>query len=46
MEVEVATALHTHEHEGVLYYFCCPGCKGRFARNPAKFLDSIPLEAM
>lgn len=46
MEVEVAAAMHTHEHEGTTYYFCCPGCKGRFARNPAKFLDSIPLQAM
>jgi xanthine dehydrogenase accessory factor len=44
MEVEVATAMHTHEHEGTTYYFCCPGCKGRFARNPAKFLDTIPLQ--
>jgi xanthine dehydrogenase accessory factor len=46
MEVEVATALHSYEHEGVMYFFCCPGCKGRFARNPAKFLDTIPLQAM
>jgi xanthine dehydrogenase accessory factor len=40
MEVEVATAVHMHEHDGTLYYFCCPGCKGRFARNPAKFLNA------
>ncbi len=45
MEVEVATTMHTYEHEGTTYYFCCPGCKGRFARNPAKFLNTITLEA-
>ncbi|GMV08700.1 MAG TPA: XdhC family protein [Gemmatimonadaceae bacterium] len=38
MTVEVATARATHEHAGVTYYFCCPGCRGRFARTPERFL--------
>ncbi len=28
------------EHEGTTYWFCCPGCRGRFARNPERFLAS------
>lgn len=39
MTVEIATARATHEHEGVTYYFCCPGCRGRFMRSPEKFLQ-------
>lgn len=38
MTVEIATARATHEHEGTMYYFCCPGCRGRFARHPERFL--------
>jgi xanthine dehydrogenase accessory factor len=26
------------EHAGVTYWFCCPGCRGRFVRDPARFL--------
>lgn len=25
------------EFEGKKYYFCCPGCKGAFEKDPAKF---------
>lgn len=38
MEVRVAGALHTFEHEGDTYYFCCPGCRARFAEAPQEFL--------
>jgi xanthine dehydrogenase accessory factor len=38
MTVSIAGAAATFEHEGATYYFCCPGCRGRFQRNPAKFL--------
>ncbi len=27
------------EHEGKTYYFCCPGCDGKFAKSPAKYLS-------
>jgi YHS domain-containing protein len=40
MTVPVAGAREITEHDGVTYYFCCPGCRGRFERNPAKFLGS------
>jgi len=38
MEVEIAGAKHTFEHEGTTYYFCHPGCREKFAKNPAHFL--------
>lgn len=31
------------EHEGVTFYFCCPGCRHVFATNPAAYLS--PPEA-
>jgi xanthine dehydrogenase accessory factor len=37
-EVVIATAQNISEHEGFTYYFCCPHCKQRFEKNPAKFL--------
>lgn len=42
MSVDPTTAKHTFEHQGTTYYFCGPGCKGRFAENPDKFLASGP----
>jgi len=37
MEVETATARHAAEHDGERYYFCCPGCKRAFEREPEKY---------
>jgi xanthine dehydrogenase accessory factor len=31
MTVDVATARHVLERDGVTYYFCCAGCKEKFA---------------
>ncbi len=31
MTVDVATARHTLEKDGVMHYFCCAGCKEKFA---------------
>lgn len=28
----------THAHAGTTYFFCSPGCRARFAREPEKFL--------
>ena len=39
MDVRTAEARHTHEHAGRVYYFCCPGCKSRFAREPELYLE-------
>lgn len=40
MTVAIGPDTPTAEHEGTTYWFCCPGCRGRFARDPAKFLAS------
>jgi xanthine dehydrogenase accessory factor len=38
MEVEVRGARQFAEHNGVTYYFCCPGCKARFQKMPENFV--------
>lgn len=38
MVVAVAGARFTLEHLGRLYYFCSPGCRKRFALDPAPYL--------
>lgn len=37
MEVEKATAAATSEYEGQIYYFCAPGCKQAFDKDPEKY---------
>jgi YHS domain-containing protein len=39
MEVEEATAQWTSEYEGQTYYFCAPGCKASFDKEPEKYLS-------
>jgi len=34
MHVEIATARHVAEFEGVTYYFCCPHCRASFVKQP------------
>jgi xanthine dehydrogenase accessory factor len=38
MEVEIATARFTSEHDGRRYYFCCAGCRRSFEKEPEKYL--------
>jgi len=38
MTVDVATARFKSEHEGQMYYFCCPACKKKFDTDPSSFL--------
>ncbi|MEJ2377690.1 MAG: heavy metal translocating P-type ATPase [Pseudolabrys sp.] len=38
MSVDPATAKHSAEHAGQTYYFCCQGCKTKFAADPEKYL--------
>lgn len=38
-EIEIATAIHFAQLEGVTYYFSCPNCKRRFLKNPAQYLE-------
>jgi len=38
MSVNVATARHTAEVEGALYYFCCANCRAEFLKDPQSYL--------
>jgi Cu+-exporting ATPase len=44
MTVDTRTA-RRHEHAGQSYYFCCDGCRNRFAAAPAQFLDKTAAPA-
>ncbi len=39
MEVDTATSLLSHEHDGTTYWFCGKGCLLEFKDDPAKYLD-------
>ncbi len=38
MEVDEKTAAATSEYQGKTYYFCAPGCKTSFDKDPEKYL--------
>ena len=38
MKIDEKTAAATVEYKGKTYYFCAPGCKAAFERNPEKYL--------
>ena len=38
MEVDPKTAAATSEYKGQTYYFCAPGCKVSFDKDPEKYL--------
>lgn len=42
MEVETATAEWKTEYNGQTYYFCAPGCKRSFEKEPEKYLREGP----
>ncbi len=39
MEVDEQTAQWKSEYEGSTYYFCAPGCKASFDKEPEKYLN-------
>ena len=39
MEVDPAQAAATVEYKDKTYYFCAPGCKVAFEKEPEKYLD-------
>jgi xanthine dehydrogenase accessory factor len=43
MEVEIATAKYTYDYEGTTYYFCAPGCKRDFIKDPQEYLKPEPM---
>lgn len=38
MEVDEKTAAATSKYQGKTYYFCAPGCKTAFDKEPEKYL--------
>jgi xanthine dehydrogenase accessory factor len=42
MTVDIATARHTADVNGVTYYFCCPSCRSRFVQQPQDYLGTHP----
>jgi xanthine dehydrogenase accessory factor len=40
MTVEIATARWKSEYNGQTYYFCAPGCKRSFDKEPQKYLQA------
>jgi YHS domain-containing protein len=40
MEVDEKTASWKSEYKGTIYYFCAPGCKASFDKDPEKYLSS------
>jgi len=40
MDVDEKTAAATAVHNGKTYYFCHPGCKARFEKEPEKYIKS------
>jgi YHS domain-containing protein len=38
MEVDPQQAAGRSEYQGRTYYFCSPGCKASFDRDPAKYV--------
>ena len=39
MDIDPATAAGTSEYRGQTYYFCSPGCKRSFDKDPEKYLS-------
>jgi YHS domain-containing protein len=40
MEVDPQSAAATYEYKGQMYYFCTPGCKAAFEKDPERYLGS------
>lgn len=38
-EFTIAAATQHSEYKGKYVYFCCPGCKTRFDKDPEKYLS-------
>jgi len=40
MEIDPETAAGKSEYKGQTYYFCAPGCKRSFDKDPEKYVAS------
>jgi YHS domain-containing protein len=39
MTVDEKATQWKSEYKGVIYYFCAPGCKKAFDKNPVKYVN-------
>ena len=39
MDIDPATAAGKSEYKGQTYYFCSPGCKRSFDKDPEKYIN-------
>ena len=39
MTIDSETAKFTSEYQGQTYYFCAPGCKATFEKDPSKYVN-------
>jgi Cu+-exporting ATPase len=46
MTVDPASAQHRADYQGKTYYFCCNGCRTKFAADPQKYLGPREPEAV
>jgi Cu+-exporting ATPase len=46
MAVDPHTAAAQFEHQGIIYYFCNPGCFEKFRADPAKYLARHPAPSV
>ncbi len=46
MMVDEKQAAATYEYKGTTYYFCAPGCKAAFEKDPEKYLGESGSEHM
>jgi YHS domain-containing protein len=42
MDVDEQSAAATAEYQGKIYYFCAPGCKKAFEKEPEKYVHAAP----
>ncbi len=40
MDIDPATAAGKSEYKGTTYYFCSPGCKRAFDKDPEKYVGA------
>ena len=38
MEIDAEKAAATSEYQGKKFYFCAPGCKAAFDKDPARYV--------
>lgn len=43
-DMKVAANSLKSTYKGKTYYFCCPGCKPAFDKNPAKYVKAEPAK--